>query len=192
MCEINCIKIDDYLKVCEREIFKKPDFKRCMLYRRSAAIGTDWNLNFWDNSLYLRPNVFCKHYSLQMSFLRKYQNYTLKLLNNSHEYMLLFIFLWFHDLQKIRNLFTPNALGTKKKSEIIFYFTKKHYLLLIEYHEMLLHQLSVTFKKGDFLRLFMFWFLLFYVSRQNGLWVSTCYISIHRNKEIHTFFLLKL
>ena len=39
-------------------------FSRCLLYRHNAAIGTDWNLFFWDNSLYLRyllsnhPNIF--------------------------------------------------------------------------------------------------------------------------------------
>ena len=32
--------------------FKKAMFSRCMLYRHNAVIGTDWNLFFWDNSLY--------------------------------------------------------------------------------------------------------------------------------------------
>ena len=27
-------------------------FSCCMLYRHNATIGTDWNLVFWDNSLY--------------------------------------------------------------------------------------------------------------------------------------------
>ena len=34
------------------ERIKKNRFSRCMLYRHNAAIGTDWNLFFWDNSLY--------------------------------------------------------------------------------------------------------------------------------------------
>ena len=33
----------------QREFKKKPG----MLYRHNAAIGTDWNLFFWDSSLYL-------------------------------------------------------------------------------------------------------------------------------------------
>ena len=33
--------------------FLKTSFSHCMLYRHNAAIGTDWNLVFWDNSLYL-------------------------------------------------------------------------------------------------------------------------------------------
>ena len=33
--------------------FLKTIFSSCMLYRHNAAIGTDWNLVFWDNSLYI-------------------------------------------------------------------------------------------------------------------------------------------
>ena len=58
MDERNVVKIADFglshkmfLQV-QRE-FLKTRFSRCMLYRHNAAIGTDWNLFFLDNSLYL-------------------------------------------------------------------------------------------------------------------------------------------
>ena len=34
-------------------VFIKTRFSHCMLYRHNIAIGTDWNLVFWDNSLYI-------------------------------------------------------------------------------------------------------------------------------------------
>ena len=42
------------------ERFFKTRFSGCMLYRHNAAIGTNWNLFFWDNSLYLKVIVTVK------------------------------------------------------------------------------------------------------------------------------------
>ena len=40
---------------------KKTGFLRCMLYRHNAAIGTDWNLVFWDDSLYNIQDIGISH-----------------------------------------------------------------------------------------------------------------------------------
>ena len=46
-------KIYSYMFVHIQREFLKTRFSRCMLYRHIAAICTDWNLVFWDNSLYI-------------------------------------------------------------------------------------------------------------------------------------------
>ena len=48
--------------ILSTERFLKTRFSRCMLYRHNTAIGADWNLFFWDNSLYflLLQIILCK------------------------------------------------------------------------------------------------------------------------------------
>ena len=66
-------------------------------------------------------------------------------------------------------------------------------MLLIEYHEMLLHQLFVTFKKGDFLQLFHV--LIFTFLCQSQKWfmgINMLYFYPQEQRNTYIFFLLKL
>ena len=55
--------------------FLKTRFPRCMLYRHNAAIGTDCNLFFWYNSLYVRRKQLLK---IKLSTTQRYYIYTIE------------------------------------------------------------------------------------------------------------------
>ena len=70
-----------------------------LLYRRNAAIGTDWNLVFWDNSLYYISidsdcskmwNDFDKHILYLLRFFFDLERYIF--VNIKKSWMLFFLF----------------------------------------------------------------------------------------------------
>ena len=60
--------------ILQRE-FLKTRVSSCMLYRHNAAIGTDWNLVFWYNSLYVRRKKILK---IKLSTTQRYYIYTIE------------------------------------------------------------------------------------------------------------------
>ena len=105
-----------YVYTLQRE-FLKTRFSRCMLYRHNAAIGTDLNLVFWNNSFYICSNEIsfkkiAESFSREI-FLLKYITYRAKKCTEKVFYPQLIFLASFCSFSDIKDEMT---LKTRKKS----------------------------------------------------------------------------